>query len=161
GALVERHRRKTYFAALAWIGDREEALDISQEAFARAFQALPRFDTRYPFYPWIYRIVRNLCFSLLRKSGTKRPLSLSRGAEDAAREEGVPDARCDPGALATRTELSENVWKAINPLRPNDRKIAVLNPSLEQSYQEIAEAPRIPVGTVMPRLYSARQRLKE
>lgn len=162
GALVERYRKKAYFGALAWLGHREEALDITQEAFARGYQAISRFDTTLPFYPWLYRIVRNLCFSHLRKTGGKRTVSLSATSEDEdAPQTDVPDARFDPKALAARTEVGENVWRAINSLSARDREIIIMNHFLDMSYQETAEALSIPIGTVMSRLYYARQRLRE
>ena len=162
GILVERYRKKAYFGALAWIGHREEALDVTQEAFARGYQAISRFDTSLPFYPWLYRIVRNLCFSHLRKTGGKRTISLSAPQDDEdAPQTDVPDARFDPKALAARTEVGENVWRAINTLSHRDREIIIMNHFLDMSYQETADALAIPIGTVMSRLYYARQRLRE
>jgi len=162
GVLVERYRRKAYFGALAWVGHREEALDITQVAFARGYQAISRFDTTLPFYPWLYRIVRNLCFSHLRKTGGRRPLSLSPARDDGdAPQIDVPDARFDPGALAARTEVGDTVWQAINALSARDREIIIMNHFLDMSYQETADALSIPIGTVMSRLYYARQRLRD
>jgi RNA polymerase sigma-70 factor (ECF subfamily) len=162
GVLVERYRKKAFFGALAWVGHREEALDITQEAFARGYQAIARFDTSLPFYPWLYRIVRNLCFSHLRKSGGRRTVSLSSTQDDAdAPQMDVPDARFDPRTLASRSEVGETVWHAINALSARDREIIIMNHFLEMSYQETADALTIPIGTVMSRLYYARQRLRE
>jgi RNA polymerase sigma-70 factor (ECF subfamily) len=163
GVLVERYRRKAYFGALAWIGHREEALDVTQEAFARGYQAIGRFDTALPFYPWLYRIVRNLCFSHLRKTAGKRPVSLSATPKDDpdAPPMDVPDARFDPRSLAARSEVGETVWSAINALSARDREIIIMNHFLDMTYQETADALGIPIGTVMSRLYYARQRLRD
>jgi len=164
GLLVERYRKRAYFGALAWLGNRDEALDVTQEAFTRAYQAISRFDTSLPFYPWLYRIVRNLCFSRLRKKGGKGKavtVSLSRPEGGAEPDRDVPDARFDPETLAARSELGDTVWEAINALSARDREIIIMNHFLDMSYQETAEAIGIPIGTVMSRLFYARKRLRE
>jgi RNA polymerase sigma-70 factor (ECF subfamily) len=66
GELVERHMRRAYFAALSLVGTREDALDLSQEAFARAYRARKSIDPARPFYAWLYQILRRLCFNFVR-----------------------------------------------------------------------------------------------
>ena len=71
GVLVERHMRRAYYAALSLVGRREDALDLSQEAFARAFRARHSLDPERPFYAWLYQILRRLCFNFLRDRRTR------------------------------------------------------------------------------------------
>ena len=149
--VVNAYMRRAYFAALALVGNREDALDISQEAFVKAYRAIRRFDPQRPFYPWFYRIVRNLCFDWLRKRANRPRSGLI--AE-------IPDSRANPEALAHRDEIREGVWRAVHRLGEKDREIIVLRHFQHMSYREIAEALGIPQGTVMSRLFTARSRLR-
>jgi RNA polymerase sigma-70 factor (ECF subfamily) len=149
--VVNAYMRRAYFAALALVGNREDALDISQEAFVKAYRAIRRFDPKRPFYPWFYRIVRNLCFDWLRKR-SRRPRE--------GLESDVPDSRANPEALARRDEVKEQVWQGIHRLGDKDREILVLRHFQHMSYREIAVTLGIPEGTVMSRLFTARSRLR-
>ena len=81
GILVERHMRRAYVHALGIVGSREDARDLSQEAFARAFGARHTLDPERPFYAWLYQILRRLCFNFLRDRSTRSRL-LEEGAPD-------------------------------------------------------------------------------
>jgi len=90
GRLVERYMRRAYFAALSLVGTREDALDLSQEAFVRAFRARRTIDPERPFYAWLYQILRRLCFNFLRDRRNRRRQLESAGnwlAEEAAQRE--------------------------------------------------------------------------
>jgi len=65
--LVDRYKRKAYFAALSFVGNHEDALDVSQDSFVKAFRALKRFKVEFAFFPWFYTIVRNNCLNHLRR----------------------------------------------------------------------------------------------
>ncbi|MHC4471766.1 MAG: RNA polymerase sigma factor [Planctomycetota bacterium] len=149
--VVKAYMRRAYFAALALVGNREDALDISQEAFVKAYRAIRRFDAARPFYPWFYRIVRNLCYDWLRRR-SNRPRNGLEGE--------IPDSRANPEVLARRDEIREEVWNAVHRLGERDREILVLRHFQHMSYREIAEALGIPQGTVMSRLFTARSRLR-
>ena len=69
GRLVERHKKQAYLWALGLVGNRDDAYDISQEAFIRVYRSLNRFDLERPFLPWFYAIVRNVCRDTIRRSG--------------------------------------------------------------------------------------------
>lgn len=159
GELVERHMRRTYFAALALVGRREDALDLSQEAFARAFRARRTIDPDRPFYAWLYQILRHLCFNFLRDRRT-RTLTLEAAASWLADDAADRGPR-DPAAEYERAEARRAVAAAIGELPAREREVLALREFEGLSYADIAELAGIPVGTVMSRLYSARQRLAQ
>lgn len=166
--LVDKYRQQTFFFALQIVGNREDALDISQESFIRAYQNLGRFDTGRPFGAWLLRIVRNLCIDLLRRRRVRRADSLDDpgrgpdGGEGRPLHETVRDKRT-PAAdvLVERNELKAKIWRALGRLDEKHRTILVLRDFQDLSYHEMAEALEIPKGTVMSRLHQARRRLRE
>lgn len=144
--LVKRYGPRAFRFAFALVRDAEEAKDLSQEAFGRAFVALARFDSARPFYPWFLTILRNLCLSHLRRR---------RATVDI---DDLPEARdpAEPGI-----EVRMQVEQALGSLSTGDREILVLKAFQDLSYREISEVLEIPRGTVMSRLYHARRRLKD
>jgi RNA polymerase sigma-70 factor, ECF subfamily len=158
GALIERHMRRTYVHALGIVGSREDALDLSQEAFARAYRARNTLDPDRPFYAWLYQILRRLCFNFLRDAKTRARL-------DAERADWLVDlsrgAGADPATEVQRAEVRRRVTTAIEQLPAREREVLVLKEFEELKYREIAELLGVPLGTVMSRLYSARQRLAD
>ena len=157
GFLVQRHMRRAYFAALSLVGSREDALDLSQEAFARAFRSRAAIDPERPFYAWLYQILRNLCFNFLRDRRTRTARLEEAGswlADDAA-------SRSAPGPEEAfeRAEARRRVAAAIEELPAREREVLALKEFEGLAYKEIAALVGIPIGTVMSRLYSARQRL--
>lgn len=157
GELVSRHMRRAYGAARGLVSSHEDALDLSQEAFARAFRAREALDPELPFYPWLYRILRRLCFNHLRDRKTRR-----RRLREAASwlvEEAQTRRGEDPGRDAERAELRERLEAAIDGLVAREREAFVLREFEGLAYREIADLLGIPPGTVMSRLYRARRRL--
>jgi RNA polymerase sigma-70 factor (ECF subfamily) len=155
-ALVERYKERAYMVALGFVGSHEDALDLSQEAFVRAFRAMGSFRQGAPFYPWFYAILRNACFNHLRRVRTRAETSL-----DAAQESGfdVADAASGPGEDAERAELRRIVAHELRQLEPAHREIILLRHFENLSYREIADVLGCPIGTVMSRLYAARRAL--
>jgi len=156
--LVERYMRRAYYVALGLTGSHEDALDLSQEAFARAFRARHRLDPTGSFYAWLYQILRRLCFNFNRdrrsrrtKLSEARPWLLARASAEAA-EHG-------PEATVAREETIHRVRAAIEELPDREREILVLREFEGLSYRDIAELLGIPIGTVMSRLYTARRHL--
>ncbi len=159
GPIVEAFKRRAYFTALALVGNGEDAYDLSQEAFVRAFRAISRFDGTRDFGPWFFRILRNVCNTALAKRGSRREESLDDLC--ASGHEPRAGGRFDPSLLAERNEVVEIVWRGLARLDGKHREVIVLKDLQGCSYQEIAEILDIPIGTVMSRLYYARQRLKD
>jgi RNA polymerase sigma-70 factor (ECF subfamily) len=156
--LVRHYMTDAYLVACGFVGDSEDARDLSQDAFIKAYQARDSFDANRPFYPWLYRILKNHCLNFLKR-GSRRSGSLYY--------EGNPDrerfASQSPTPLQDleREERKEIVHAAIDLLSDDHREIIVLKNFKGCSYAEIAEILDIPIGTVMSRLYYARKTLKE
>jgi RNA polymerase sigma-70 factor (ECF subfamily) len=155
GVLVQRYMRRAYAQALGLVGSREDALDLSQEAFARAFRARYTLDPDRPFYAWLYQILRRLCFNFLRDAKVRA--RVLRDGSDWLDE--APSAGLDPAAALERAEVRRRVAAAIDGLPAREREVLVLKEFENLKYREIAELVGVPVGTVMSRLYAARQRL--
>lgn len=158
GALVRLYQRRAYAAAYSIVGNSDDALEIAQEAFVRAFRAIDRFDPHLPFYPWLYRIIRNACFNHLRKRKRRGEVSL-----DGLMHEGydAPEDGRDPEQLAELEDLKRTIREAMTSLSPEHQEILRLRHFLELSYAEIAQILQIPQGTVMSRLHAARKALRE
>jgi RNA polymerase sigma-70 factor (ECF subfamily) len=156
GALVTRYMRPAYFSALGLVGSREDALDLSQEAFARAFRARRRIDPTRPFYGWYYAILRRLCFNFLRDRRTRAVRLVEASAwleaQTAAQFE-------DPARAAERQDDQRRIAAALADLPAHEREVLVLKEFEHLKYREIAGLIGVPVGTVMSRLYTARRRL--
>lgn len=158
GVLVERYMRRAYYAALGLLGSQEDALDISQEAFVRAFRAKERLDPSRPFYAWLYQIIRNLCFNHVRDRGTRRR-RLREARTWLVDQASARTADLHPARAAEQREARKRVRAAIEKLPDREREVLVLKEFEGLLYREIAELVGIPIGTVMSRLYTARRRL--
>ena len=157
-ALGRRVGRAAYVFALQLTGDRQTALDVSQDGVARFFRHLDRFDAERPIDPWLYQIVRNRVRDQARKEGRRRVESL-----DALIEQGGPgpvDPSPDASVDVERAELQRRIWRAVSQLSDAQREIFVLRDHHGLSYREIAETLEIPQGTVMSRLHAARTSLR-
>jgi RNA polymerase sigma-70 factor (ECF subfamily) len=150
GAYAEifaRHRERAFALAFQYLRDREDAKDVVQDAFIKAYQNLKHFQKGRSFGPWLLTIVRNLCIDLMRKRKHESPDGLP---------EVLPDRKVSP---ADGSVLKHEVWAALSQLSPQHREIIFLRDYQGHSYNEIAEILRIPLGTVMSRLHHARRGL--
>ena len=157
GVLVERYKQPAYFTALGFVGDHEAALDLSQEAFIKAYRAIKKFKVGHTFFTWYYHILRNLCFNHLRDA-THRPRPFSEIGEHTL--DTLADTAADPIVAAEANELKEMIWKGLNRLKIHEKEIILLKDFQDFSYKEIADLLQCPLGTVMSRLYTARKALK-
>ena len=174
-AIVRRHMKDAYFIALGLVGNKEDALELSQEAFYRAFKNYDRLNAKDKFFPWFYQILRNLCFSHLRRRKVRRnhelriaDCGLAIGdAEDNPQSEicnpksDEGEDPFDPEAIAERNESKDRIWRAISRLDEKHREVIILRHFRNLSYDEMAKLLFCNRGTVTSRLYYARQRLKE
>lgn len=158
GHLVTRYMKRAYFIALGLVGSHEHALDLSQEAFVRAYRSIDRLNPEQKFFTWYYQILRNLCFNHLRDTA-RHALSFSAVGESAIFQ--LSDTSQDVAGEVERQEMIEALWAAIEDLKPREREIIMLKDFQEFSYQEIAETLDCPIGTVMSRLFHARKALKQ
>ncbi len=158
GRLVEKYMKRAYFIALGLVGVHECALDLSQDAFVRAYRCINRLDANRKFFTWYYQILRNLCFNYLRDA-SRHARSFSEIGESQV--ENIIDRSQDSSLQVEQNELKEAMWKAMDTLKPNEKEIIILKDFQELSYKEIAESLDCPIGTVMSRLFTARQALKK
>lgn len=162
--LVRRLRPRAFRVAHALVGSREDALELSQEAFLKVYRARETFRDDEPFLPWFHRILRNTCFSFLRRRGRIRRISLSAERGPGGGEDDWELVDADAPEVSAGLEAEEQVRTlraAFRRLSARDREILTLRHFQELSYREIAEALNIPQGTVMSRLFHARRRLRE
>lgn len=157
-SLVNRYMKDAYFIALGFVGNREDALDLSQEAFVRAYRNIKHTKPGRKFFPWFYQILKNLCISHLRKRRYRRASSLD--GEDCPEVAATTDC-FSPEVVAARNETKDKVWQAISKLDPKHREVIILRHFQNMSYDQIAEALFCNKGTVTSRLYYARKRLQE
>jgi len=155
--LVDKYKTRAYYAALLYTGNREDALDLSQEAFFRAFKAIKKFEKGRNFYTWFYRILRNLCINHFHRI-KRRSVVFSDVEEQHGSELKLPEIT-RPDDIFEENEQREILWQALNKLPDKDREILILKEFHELSYKELSEILHIPVGSVMSRLYYARQKL--
>ena len=157
--IVQRYMKPAYFIALGYVGRPDDALDLSQDAFVNAFRHIRRFDSSRNFFPWFYSILKNLCMNHLNRVRRRREDSIDQMAEVEGQVP-IPVETVDPEQHAVRSELEAKVGEALARLRQKDREIIILQHFQDFSYEEIARLLGIPIGTVMSRLYGARQALR-
>ena len=160
--LVERYQRKVAALALGMLRNREDALDIVQDTFTKAFQGLDKFKGDSSFYTWVYRIGVNLCIDHQRRAS--RYVHVGGDGEDA-NEDLVPPSpedleRDTPFEDARSAEIATHVAEAINELTPEHRAVILLREVDGLSYEEISDVLDCPKGTVMSRLHYARRHLQ-
>jgi RNA polymerase sigma-70 factor, ECF subfamily len=160
GQLVDCVKGRAFAVAHSLVGSTEDARDLCQEACSKTWRARETFKDDAPFLPWFHRILRNTCFSFLRKQGRIRATSLSGQVDDDPDWDLAAEADA-PSAALERNETQALFWKAMNTLSARDREILVLRQFKDLSYREIAHALEIPEGTVMSRLFHARRRLRD
>ena len=160
-ALVLEHQNKVYSLALRMVGNEEDARDMAQEAFIRAFNSLTGFRGDSKFSVWLYRLTSNICIDFLRSRAKKRTVSMTwtdDEGEDAGELE-IPDERFMPEQSLERASVRESVQRGLDSLSPQYREILLLREINGLSYDEISEALGIEPGTVKSRIFRARKKL--
>lgn len=157
--LFRRHRNDAYRLAYRQLGNEQDALDVVQEAMVKAFSALGDFDGRSGFRTWLMKIVVNTSLDWGRRR--KRRPSVSMG-DAAGGPNGYlePGAEDDPARRFHQQDLRKMLDLALDRLSPTIRTTFVLFAESGMSYKEIAEIQEIPIGTVMSRIHSAREKLQ-
>lgn len=162
--LVLRYQDRVFNLAYRLLGDYEEAKDMAQEAFVRAYQSLKSFRQESSFYTWLYRIVTNLCKNKLRSwSRGHKPISLDipKGNEEVKISTTLIDPKLTPIQVLERENLQQEVRKAIAGLPSEYKLMVVLRDMEELSYERIAEINGCSVGAVKSRLHRGRLLLRE
>jgi RNA polymerase sigma-70 factor (ECF subfamily) len=158
--LVEKYRQRVYRLAYNVLRNQEDAWDVAQEAFIKAYKALPSFRGQSAFYTWLFRIVMNVAHDKARQRGAAgRAFGTERVTEEEW-ERTMPDPGEEPDRAAARAEERGRITRALETLPEHHRAIIMLSDLEGLSYREIADVLNIPMGTVMSRLHNARKRLR-
>jgi RNA polymerase sigma-70 factor (ECF subfamily) len=158
--LVERHKNKAMTLAMRMLRNREEAEEAVQDAFVRAFNALGQFEKRSTFSTWLYRILFNVCSTILSKRGETAKSISSDKNEDEGKDE-IPDFSEIPDSIVEGEEFRRQVIEALNELPPLYSGIATMFYLDDLSYEEIVTITGSPLGTVKARLFRARALLRD
>lgn len=157
--LFGRYRSMAYRVAYRLLGNEADALDAVQEAFVKALTHLPSFQGRSSFKTWLLRVVSNASMDFGRQRGRRETLSMdSMGARH--REEMEPAVPSESSFGLERADLRLKLQEAMSQLPAAQRQTFVLHAEAELSYREVSEVLGISIGTVMSRLYYARQKLR-
>ena len=158
--LMLAHQKAVYNLALRLTENPQDAEDMAQEAFLKAYRSLPEFRGDCKFSVWLYRIATNVCLDFLRSRSRKPTVSLS--VEDDEGEEtqlDIADESQSPEALLERGLTRDAVRRGLEQLSPEYRQILLLREIQGLSYEEIADTLDLEVGTVKSRIFRARKRL--
>jgi len=160
--LLLDNQNRVYTLALRMVNDREEAADLAQEAFFKAWQALPTFQGESSFATWVYRLTANLCIDWLRRQKRRQEVepALSIDDEEAGWTEPA-DWGQDPQRQLEQAELSQAVARGLEALPDHHRQVLVLRELSGLSYQEIGRIMDLDIGTVKSRIARARMALRK
>jgi len=158
--LVARHRDNIYARCYTMLRNEEAALDLSQEAWVKAWQRLAQFQGDSSFATWATRITINVCLDQLRKNKRQRAESIEELDEEMGGvERQMPVVTVNPTERLERGELRQKIDEALGKLTEEHRAVLVLHEFQEMEYKEIAKAVGCSIGTVMSRLFYARRRM--
>lgn len=157
--LFRRYRALAYRVAYRLLGHEADALDAVQEGYVKALTHLRGFEGRSSFKTWLLRVVSNASLDLGRARGRREMVSMD-GLRPKDREEMEPAVIMEPGLDLHRQDLRGKLREALAQLPPVQRQTFVLHAEADLSYREVADTLGISIGTVMSRLYYARQRLR-
>ena len=160
--LMDLYQKQVYHLALRTVGNPEDAADMTQEAFLRAYRAIGSFRGDSKLSVWLYRLTQNVCIDFLRSRGRRPAVSLTVENEaDEVQELDVADDRFDPEEQYQRKALRDAVRRGLDSLPEEYRAILVLREINGLSYAEIGEQLQLEEGTVKSRLFRARKKLCE
>ena len=160
-SLITRHREKIYMHTFQILRNEEDALDITQETFIRAWRSLASFDGTAALSSWLRRIATNASIDLCRRRRIRPQTEIESGLmkiDPASRT--TPSKPEAPGTSLDRAEIKRRVEEAFSTLSPEHRAVIVLREIEDLSYEEIAGNLGCSLGTVMSRLYYARKKLQ-
>lgn len=161
--LVEKYQKNVYNIAFRFVGNKEDAYDLAQEAFIKAYKGLKNFRQDATFKTWMYHITSNVCRDFLKKTKKVKELSLNEPltTDDGDMEKQLADGSKGPEELYESYELSKFVQTMIDSLPDDYKEIIILREIQQLSYEEIAEVLQCSLGTVKSRLNRARKALRE
>ena len=151
--------KTVYNLALRMVGDRDDASDMTQEAFIKAYGSLSSFRGDSKFSVWIYRITTNVCLDFLRSKSRKQQVSLTVSDDDEDAQLDIPDPKADPEQQLIKKISMQSVEEGLKTLPDKQRQILVMRELGGMSYAEIGAALSLEEGTVKSRIFRARKRL--
>ena len=157
--LVTAYEKNVYSLALRMIGDPEDAADMTQETFIKAYRSLSSFRGDSKFSSWLYRIASNVCLDFLRSRSRHPQVSLSSSDEDGRTAFELPDMSRNPEEQLMKKLSMEAVRRGLEQLPEQQRQILVLRELGGLSYAELARILGLEEGTVKSRIFRARKRL--
>ena len=160
GELYERHRERVFRIAFRFVGNKSDALDLCQDVFVKAFDALPTFKGHARFATWLTRIAANTCVDHCRQVQVRKAGELDPETVKADMRVPGHKATPEPAAALEREELRVALGAAIAQLSPEHREVFLLHAVEGMTYDAIAAEVGCPIGTVMSRLHYARKRLQ-
>ncbi len=163
--IVERHKIKVYTYIMRMVGNSQDAEDLAQETFVRAYLSIRSFEGRASLTTWLFRIATNLCIDRARRSHTRQMIQTA-SLDDvdeygASYTDDLPDGRYEPQVRVLQDELKTELEAAIAQLPDKLRMVILLHDLEGLQYDEIAEVLHCPLGTVKSRIFNARQVLRE
>jgi RNA polymerase sigma-70 factor, ECF subfamily len=158
GALIDRHKDKAMTLAIRMLKNRQEAEEAVQDAFVRAFNALPRFEWKSSFSTWFYRIVYNVCATQLSRRGEDAGSTLALDDESTL---AVPSDDPPPDIQYESVEFEQIVLAEIEKLPATYSAVCTLFFLHDMSYDQIVEVTGMPLGTVKVKLFRGRMLLRE
>lgn len=161
-SLLNKYRNLVYHVMIKMVGNSQEAEDLSQEAFIKAFNALATFNEEFAFSTWLMKIATNNCIDYLRKKKLK-VFSINEPIQykDEELQYEIPDQEMTADRKMLAEERSRFINNAIQSLPPRYRHVILLRHKEEKSYEEIAEILNLPLGTVKARIFRAREMLNK
>ena len=158
--LVKEYEKNVYNLARRMTGDPEDAADMAQDAFIKAYSSLSSFRGDSKFSVWLFRIVSNLCLDFLRSRKRRPTVSLSAESDEGEDMEfDIADESQSPETLLEQKLTREAVRRGLDSLPPEQRQILLLREIQGLSYEEIAQVLELETGTVKSRIFRARKRL--
>jgi RNA polymerase sigma-70 factor (ECF subfamily) len=159
--LITLHRNRIYMHAYHMVRNEEDALDLTQETFLRAWKSLARFDGKASLSSWLHRIATNAAIDLCRRRQNRPQVELESGPMKIDAASRTTPSRPDaPGVSHDRQEIRRRIEAAFAQLSPDHRAVIVLKELEDFSYEEIAREVGCSLGTVMSRLFHARKKLQ-
>ena len=160
--LVIENQKAVYNMALRMTGNREDALDVSQDVFIKAYSCLSTFRGDCRFSSFLYRLTYNMCVDLARKKKREKLIPLTRPEDDGDEAEWeIPDTAALPEEETERKELRESIHRALGELTPEHQRMIVLRELGGMSYEDIGRLLHLNGGTVKSRLARARKKLAD
>jgi RNA polymerase sigma-70 factor (ECF subfamily) len=161
--LLQKYRKSVYYMLLKMVNNTDDAEDLTQEAFAKAFNSLAKFDSKYAFSTWLFRIATNNCIDFIRKKRIQT-VSIDTSYEN---DEGdsmsfdIRDPNLNPNEVMLKQQRKEYLQKAVERLPAKYKRLVDLRYFQELSYEEVADELDLPLGTVKAQLFRARELLSQ